>query len=77
MNTGLPFNLSKQLDIPDTAEKLGCYRSRSNPFDALAHKHLLYSLTKETVMHNIKQENPTLSNLIPEIINHFHNNLNQ
>ena len=69
MNIGLSFNLAKQIGTLNTTEKLVYYRSFGAPFDALAHKHLLDSLTKETVMHNIKQENPTLSNLIPEIIN--------
>ncbi|MBZ0243560.1 MAG: hypothetical protein K8F24_10130 [Bacteroidales bacterium] len=51
----------------DALEKLIYYRSFSDPFDALAHKHLLDSLSIETVMHRVKQMNPSLDNLIPEI----------
>lgn len=45
------------------------YRSFKDPFDALAHKHVLDSLTKESVLHNIQQENPTLNKLNFEISN--------
>lgn len=69
MNIGLSFNLAKQIGALNTTQKLVYCRSFSKPFDALAHKHLLDSLTKETVMHNIKQVNPTLRNLTSEIIN--------
>ena len=69
MNIALSFNLSKQLSNFDTAQKLVYYRNFSSPFDALAHKFLLENLSFESVMHNIKQENPTLSNLTPEINN--------
>ena len=70
MNIALSFNLSKQLSNFDTAQKLVYYRSFSNPFDALAHKFLLESLSFESVMHNIKKENPTLASLTYEITNH-------
>ena len=69
MNIGLSFNLAKQIGTLDPTEELVYYRSFGAPFDALAHKHLLDSLTKESVMHTIKQVNPSLKSLIPEIIN--------
>jgi len=67
LNIGLTFNLPKRFSKPDATEKLIYYRSFSDPFDALAHKHLLDSLTIESVMHRIKQMNPNLKSLIPEI----------
>ncbi len=69
MNIGLSFHLAKQIGALNTTQKLVYYRSFGAPFDALAHKHLLDSLTKESVMHTIKQVNPSLKSLIPEIIN--------
>jgi len=67
MNIGLSFNLPKQFGTLDTVEKLVYYRSFSSSFDALAHKHLLASLSIESVMHTIKQANPTLISLLSEI----------
>lgn len=64
---GFTFNLFKRFSNPDVQEKLIYSRSFSDPFDALAHKHLLDSLTKESVMHKLKQMNPNLKGLIPEI----------
>lgn len=69
MNIGLSFFLSKQFKTIDTAAALVYYRSFSNPFDALAHKHLIEKLSIESIMHIIKQMNPTLRNLTSEIIN--------
>ena len=74
MNIGLSFNPAKQIGALNTTDKLVYYRSFNAPFDALAHKHLLDSLSKESVMHHIKQVNPSLENLMPEIMNHFNNN---
>ena len=69
LNIGLSFNLTKQIDSADSVEKLVYYRSFKDPFDAVAHKHLLDSLSKESVLHNIQQENPTLNKLNFEISN--------
>ncbi|HZJ74517.1 MAG TPA: hypothetical protein VFC87_06910 [Perlabentimonas sp.] len=77
MKIGLSFNPPKRFGRFDTAQKLVYYRNYSSPFDALAHKFLLESLSAETVMHNIKQVNPTLNDLESEIKNHRNNNLNQ
>ncbi|MCK9453045.1 MAG: hypothetical protein M0Q90_15230 [Bacteroidales bacterium] len=67
LHIGFTFNLYTRFSHPDDLEKLIYYRSFSDPFDALAHKHLLDSLTKESVMHKLKQMNPNLKSLIPEI----------
>ncbi len=67
LNIGFTFNLHKRFSKADTLEKPIYYRSFSSPFDALAHKHLLDCLTKESVMHQLRQLNPKLNNLIPEI----------
>ncbi|HCX98965.1 MAG TPA: hypothetical protein DG754_02385 [Bacteroidales bacterium] len=73
LNIGLSFNLSKQSSNFDITEKLVYNRSFSSPFNALAHKRLLESLSIQSIMHNIKQANPTLSNLTSEIINYKSN----
>jgi hypothetical protein len=67
MNIGLSFTLVNRLSNVDRIEKLVYYRSFGNPFDALAHKFLLESLSVESMMHNIKQVNPTLNSLTAEI----------
>ncbi|MDY0282390.1 MAG: hypothetical protein RBR35_17725 [Salinivirgaceae bacterium] len=67
MNIGLSFTLVNRLSNVDWIEKLVYYRSFGNPFDALAHKFLLESLSVESMMHNIKQVNPTLNSLTVEI----------
>ena len=67
LHIGFTFNLHKRFSHPDALEKLIYYRSFRDPFDALAHKHLLDCLTKESVMHKLKQMNPNLKSLIPEI----------
>jgi len=68
LNIGLTLDLPKRFSKLDALSKLLYYRSFSDPFDALAHKHLLDSLSKESVMHRIKKMNPNLKSLIPEII---------
>ncbi|MDD2528881.1 MAG: hypothetical protein PHW35_10710 [Lentimicrobiaceae bacterium] len=67
LNIGLTFNLSERFSKSDAPEKLIYYRSFSLPFDAVAHKHLLDSLSKESVLHWVKKINPHLNNLILEI----------
>jgi len=67
LNIGFTFNLFKRFCRTDTLEKLIYYRSFGDPFDALAHKHLLDSLTKESVMQKLKKLNPSLKSLIPDI----------
>ena len=74
MNIGLSFNPAKQIGTLNTTQKLVYYRSFGAPFDALAHKSLLASLSRESVIYIIKQVNPSLENLMPEIMNHFNNN---
>ncbi|MDD4671402.1 MAG: hypothetical protein PHI03_00545 [Bacteroidales bacterium] len=69
INIGLSFNLLNRFSNLDRIEKLVYYRSFSNPFDALAHKFLLESISGKSIMHNIKQTNPTLSSLTYEISN--------
>lgn len=63
LNIGLSFSLTKQIDSADSVEKLVYYRSFKDPFDAVAHKHLLDSLSSESVMHKVKEMNPKLKNL--------------
>ncbi len=63
LSIGLSFNLALQFGSLDKLEKIVYYRSFINSFDALAHKHLLESLSNESIMHNIKEINPSLSNL--------------
>ncbi|MDD2550491.1 MAG: hypothetical protein PHD00_10410 [Bacteroidales bacterium] len=63
MNIALSFNLLNRFSNFDTAQKLVYCRNFSNPFDSLAHKFLLGNISVESVMHNIKQENPTLRDL--------------
>ena len=67
LNIGFTFNLYKRFGNADVLEKLIYSRSFSDPFDALAHKHLLDGLTKESVVHRLKKMNPNLKRLIPEI----------
>jgi len=66
---GFCFNPSKHFENHKKPEKLVYYRSFVNSFDAVAHKHLLESLSGKSVMHNIKQINPDLNNLMSEIKN--------
>ncbi|MDY0280018.1 MAG: hypothetical protein RBR35_05585 [Salinivirgaceae bacterium] len=66
---GSSFDAAKRICNPAPNERLVYYRSFSNPFDALAHKHMLEYLSKESVMHHILKQNPALSHLGDEIEN--------
>ena len=68
LNIGLTLNPSKRITRISAAEKLVYYRGFTNPFDAIAHKHLLEELSKESILHNIMQQNSTLKNLSTEIL---------
>ncbi|MBN1990152.1 MAG: hypothetical protein JW783_12190 [Bacteroidales bacterium] len=67
LSIGLTFNPSKRITRVTPAEKVVYYRSFTNPFDALAHKHLLEELSRESIIRNVTQQNPTLRNLTSEI----------
>ncbi len=64
---GVTLNPEKRITRVTENEKLVYYRGFTNPFDAMAHKHMLEELSMETIMHNVTQQNPTLKNLISEI----------
>ncbi|MDD4149704.1 MAG: hypothetical protein PHE33_06715 [Bacteroidales bacterium] len=63
LSIGLSLNLHKQFSRLNKVEKMVYYRGYINSFDAVAHKHLLENLSDESIMHNVKQINPSLSNL--------------
>ncbi|MDX9853317.1 MAG: hypothetical protein RBS81_06015 [Tenuifilaceae bacterium] len=67
LNIGLTLNPSKRITRISAAERLVYYRGFTNPFDAIAHKHILEELSKESILHNVTQQNPNLKNLISEI----------
>lgn len=68
LSIGVTLNPAKRINRVTENEKLVYYRGFTNPFDAIAHKHMLEELSKETIMHNVTQQNPNLKNLISEIL---------
>lgn len=63
VNIGFSFNLAKQFSSMDKIEKLVYCRSFNDPFDALAHKYLMENLSIESIIHSVKQLNPSLTHL--------------
>ncbi len=69
LSIGITYSIDERLTSISHPEKLVYHRNFGNAFDALAHKHLLESLTRESVLHNIMQFNPKLINLSANLNN--------